>query len=124
MANENRPAPVGPYTPARRAGDWVVCSGQLGLKDGAPAGTLETEVRLAVASIARLLAEHGAGLGDVVKTTVFLADIGDFAAMNEAYVAAFGEHRPARSAFAVGALPLGACVEIEAWAYAPGGATG
>ena len=123
MTEQHQPA-IGPYTPARRAGDWVVCSGQLGLKDGAPAGTIDREVRLAVESIARLLAEHGAVLGDVAKTTVFLADIGDFAAMNEAYVASFGEHRPARSAFAVGALPLGAHVEIEAWAYAPGGATG
>ena len=53
----------------------------------------------------------------VVKTTVFLADIDDYPAMNAAYMAAFGDHRPARSAFAVAALPLGARVEIEAWAY-------
>ena len=53
----------------------------------------------------------------MVKTTVFLADIDDWPAMNEPYVAAFGDHRPARSAFAVAALPLGALVEIEAWAY-------
>jgi 2-iminobutanoate/2-iminopropanoate deaminase len=52
----------------------------------------------------------------VVKTTVFLADIADYAGMNEAYTAAFGDHRPARSAFAVAALPLGARVEVEAWA--------
>jgi 2-iminobutanoate/2-iminopropanoate deaminase len=63
------------------------------------------------------LAGEGAGLDAVVKTTVFLADIADYPAMNEAYVAAFGDHRPARSAFAVAGLPLGARVEIEAWAY-------
>jgi 2-iminobutanoate/2-iminopropanoate deaminase len=56
-----------------------------------------------------------------VKTTVFLTDIGDYPAMNEAYIAAFGDHRPARSAVAVAALPLGACVEIEAWAWVGGG---
>ena len=52
-----------------------------------------------------------------MKTTVFLTDMADFSTMNEAYVAAFGDHRPARSAFAVAGLPLGALVEIEAWAY-------
>ena len=53
----------------------------------------------------------------MAKTTVFMADIADYAAMNDAYIAAFGDHRPARSAFAVAGLPLGARVEIEAWAY-------
>ena len=71
----------------------------------------------AVANIAALLAGAGAALDSVVKTTVFLADIADYAAMNDAYITAFGAHRPARSAFAVAALPLGARVEIEAWAF-------
>ena len=64
-----------------------------------------------------MLESEGSGLEDVVKTTVFLTDMTDFAAMNDAYVAAFGHNRPARSAFAVVGLPLGALVEIEAWAY-------
>jgi 2-iminobutanoate/2-iminopropanoate deaminase len=64
-----------------------------------------------------LLAGQGATLAAVAKTTVFLADIADYPAMNDAYTAAFGDHRPARSAFAVAGLPLGAQVEIEAWAY-------
>ena len=59
----------------------------------------------------------GASLDDVVKCTVFLTDMGDFATMNEIYMAAFGDHRPARSAVAVTALPIGALIEVEAWAY-------
>jgi len=64
-----------------------------------------------------LLESHGASLADVVKTTVFLVDMDDYADMNQAYVAAFGDHRPTRSAIAVAALPLGAQVEIEGWAF-------
>lgn len=109
--------PVGPYTPLVRAGEWLVASGQLGQRDGAlvPGGTA-VQLTQAVANLAALLDEAGASLADVVKTTVFLADIADYPAMNDAYVAAFGDHRPARSAVAVAALPLGAAVEIEAWA--------
>jgi 2-iminobutanoate/2-iminopropanoate deaminase len=108
---------VGPYTPSVRAGGWLVCSGQLGLEGGKLVEGIAPQVRRAVANIDALLRAEGASLTNVVKTTVFLADIGDFATMNEAYVAAFGNHRPARSAFAVAALPLGAAVEIEAWAW-------
>jgi 2-iminobutanoate/2-iminopropanoate deaminase len=113
-------APVGPYTPVVAAGPWLVVSGQLGVRDGAivPGGTA-AQTAQAVANLANLLAEHGASLVDVVKTTVFMTDIADFAAVNEAYVAAFGDHRPARSAIAVAGLPLGASVEVEAWAYRP-----
>jgi 2-iminobutanoate/2-iminopropanoate deaminase len=113
--------PVGPYTPVVRAGPWVVCSGQVGIRDGKLVDGLAAQVAQAVANIEALLAGEGAGLNTVVKTTVFLADIADYAAMNDAYVAAFGDHRPARSAFAVAGLPLGARVEIEAWAYLSSG---
>ncbi|MGH9298250.1 MAG: RidA family protein, partial [Acidimicrobiales bacterium] len=75
----------------------------------------------AVENLAELLRGEGSSLADVVKTTVLLADIEDYGAVNEAYVQAFGDHRPARSAFATGGLPLGALVEIEAWAYARAG---
>ncbi len=110
--------PVGPYTPAVRAGDFVVVSGQLGLSEGALIeGGVAAQVTQAVRNIAALLDQHSLSLSDVVKTTVLLADIGDYAVMNEAYVAAFGDHRPARAAFAVAGLPLGALVEIEAWAF-------
>ena len=112
------PRPVGPYTPIVRAGDWLVCSGQVGQRDGALVEGVEAQVTQCVANIDSLLRSQGADLGAVVKTTVFLADIGDYPAMNDSYIAAFGDHRPARSAFAVAALPLGALVEIEAWALA------
>lgn len=110
--------PVGPYSPSLRLGDWIVCSGQLGLKDGRLVeGGVAAQTAQAVANLASLLSAHGATLASVVKTTVFLADIGDYARMNEAYTAAFAEHRPARSAVAVAGLPLGALVEVEAWAH-------
>ena len=121
MSSSDPPQALGPYTPVVRAGDWLICSGQLGVVDGRLVdGEVEDQVRQALANLADLLHSQGASLADVVKTTVFLADIGDFGAMNAAYVARFAElgaHRPARSAFAVAALPLGALVEIEAWAY-------
>ncbi|GAC1594978.1 MAG: RidA family protein [Acidimicrobiales bacterium] len=110
--------PIGPYTPVVRAGDWLVCSGQLGLKDGALVdGGVVAQARQAVANVASLLEGQGASLANVVKTTVFLAHISDFAAVNEVYAEGFGDHRPARSAIAVAALPAGGLVEIEAWAY-------
>jgi len=93
-------------------------SGQLGLRDGSLVeGGLQAQVTQAVKNVASLLESEGSGLKDVVKTTVFLTDMANFEAMNDAYVAAFGDNRPARSAFAVVGLPLGALVEIEAWAY-------
>ncbi|HEX3424665.1 MAG TPA: RidA family protein [Acidimicrobiales bacterium] len=118
------PRPVGPYTPVVRAGEWLICSGQLGLADGKLVDGLEAQVSQALANAESLLRSEGASLGDVVKTTVFLADMADYPPMNEAYVAAFGDHRPARSAFAVAGLPLGAAVEIEVWAYTGTGRVG
>ena len=112
--------PIGPYTPVVRAGDWVVCSGQLGLRDGTLVdGGVTEQTAQAIENLASLLASMGAALTDVVKTTCFLADMADFAVFNEAYRAGFGDHRPARSTFGVAALPLDARVEIEAWAYSP-----
>jgi 2-iminobutanoate/2-iminopropanoate deaminase len=111
-------APVGPYTPAVRAGDWLVCSGQVPLRDGQLVGGGTAEAtKQCVTNIRALLESHGARLDQVVKTTVFLTDMAEYAAMNEAYMSAFGSHRPARSAVAVAGLPLGAPVEIEAWAF-------
>lgn len=115
------PKPLGPYTPIVRAGDWLICSGQLGTLGGRLADGLGAQVTQALANAETLLVSEGATLADVVKTTVFLTDMEDFAAMNEAYLAAFGEHRPARSAFAVVGLPLGAAVEIEVWAVTSSG---
>ena len=113
--------PVGPYTPVVRAGDWLIVSGQLGrTPDGEfVEGGVGPQTGQAIANIAELLEGEGASLTNVVKTTVLLASIEDYGTVNEAYVQAFGDHRPARSAFATGGLPLAALVEIEAWAYAP-----
>ena len=81
------------------------------------AGGLEAELRQAMANLAGLLQSKGSSLDAVAKTTVFLTDMADYGEMNRIYVECFGDHRPARSAVAVAALPLGARVEIEAWAY-------
>jgi 2-iminobutanoate/2-iminopropanoate deaminase len=116
-SDSDSPKPLGPYTPIVRAGDWLICSGQIGQKDGVLAGGITAQVAQAIENISILLAGAGSSLERVVKTTVFLADIGDYPAMNDAYIRAFPSHRPARSAFAVAALPMGASVEIEAWAY-------
>jgi 2-iminobutanoate/2-iminopropanoate deaminase len=118
------PKPLGPYTPIVRAGDWLVCSGQLGLSHGQLVEGLTAQVTQALANVDTLLRSEGATLHDVVKTTVFLADMADYKAMNDAYIEAFGDHRPARSAFAVAGLPLGAEVEIEVWALAKTGRSG
>lgn len=110
--------PLGPYTPVTKAGDWVICSGQIAIKDGALIdGGVGDQVTQALANMAGLLESQGASLSDVAKTTVFMVDMDDYDEMNVAYIAAFGDHRPTRSAIAVKALPIGARVEIEAWAY-------
>lgn len=112
--------PVGPYTPAIRAGDTLYLSGQLGLVDGALVEGLDAQVRQAVANLAALVEAEGGTLNNVVKTTVLLDSIDDYADMNTAYIESFGDHRPARAAFAVQDLPLGALVEIEAIAVLGG----
>jgi len=110
--------PVGPYTPIVRAGGWLICSGQLGLRDGTMVGGgVAAQLTQALANMDGLLRSEGASLAQVVKTTVFMTDMADFDVVNEAYVAAFGDHRPARSAVAVAGLPRGALVEVEGWAW-------
>jgi len=107
-----------PYTPAVRAGDWVVVSGQIGLVDGdLVSGGFDAELEQALWNLRDRLAEQAASMSDVVKTTVFLRHMTDYPRMNALYGEAFVEPRPARSAFAVAELPLGALVEIEAWAF-------
>ncbi len=107
--------PVGPYTPIVRGGDLLYTSGQIGIAGGALVdGGLENELRRAFVNLREVLSSANASLSDVIKTTVFLADIDDYAEMNRIYMQEFGDHRPARSAVAVAALPLGARVEIEA----------
>jgi 2-iminobutanoate/2-iminopropanoate deaminase len=110
-----------------RVGEWVITSGQIGaapspegppeLVEGGTAGQL----RQALANLASVLAQEGATLADVVKTTVFLVDMSEFALLNEIWVQTWPEPRPSRSAIGVASLPMGARVEVEAWAYRPQG---
>ena len=117
----NKPAaPIGPYTPAVRAGDWVIVSGQLGIKDGALVpGGVAGQTAQAVVNLKARLKEMGLTIHDVAKTLCFLTDMDTFATFNEAYVAGFDGARPARSTIGVAALPFGGAVEIEAWAFKP-----
>ena len=112
-------APVGPYTPVVRAGDWVIVSGQLGLKDGVLEKGVSAQTKQAVVNLKARLAEAGVTINDVKKTLCFLTDMDTFATFNDAYVAGFGNSRPARSTIGVASLPFGGQVEIEAWAYKP-----
>ena len=110
--------PVGPYTPVVRAGEHLlVVSGQVGIRAGALAEGLEGQLRQALDNLRGLLEVEGASLEHVIKTTVFLVSMDDYAEMNRIYTEVFGDHRPARSAVAVAALPLGALIEVEAWAW-------
>ena len=110
------PAAVGPYSHAVRVGGLLFCSGQVALDPKAGTlvgGDVAAQTRQVFENIRAVLTAAGAGLGDVVKTTVFLDTMDDFQAMNAVYAEAFGDHRPARSTVAVDRLPVGALVEIE-----------
>jgi len=110
--------PVGAYRPIVRAGDWLVVSGQIALKDGhLIGGGFRDEVAQSLDNLAGLLAGEGASLADVVKTTVYLRHMGDYGILNEVWLEHFGDTLPARAAVAVSELPLHALVEIEAMAY-------
>jgi 2-iminobutanoate/2-iminopropanoate deaminase len=109
------PTPRGPYSPAVRAGDFIFVSGQV---PGEP-GDIAHETRQVLQNLKRILAGCGATLADVVKTSVFLADGKDFAAMNEVYAEFFGDARPARSTVVTAFAIPNIKVEIEAIAYQP-----
>jgi 2-iminobutanoate/2-iminopropanoate deaminase len=114
------PPVAGPYSPAVRAGDWIVMAGQVGIDaGGAMADGIEGQTRQILANIGAVLGDCGASWADVAKTTVFLTDLGNFPTVNALYSEAIGPHRPARSTVGVAALPAGAVVEIECWAYRP-----
>ena len=117
VLSENAPAPIGPYSQAVRAGSELFCSGQIALDPAS--GQLVGEdaaaqARQALQNLGAVLQAGGMTYADVVKTTIFLIDMQDFAAVNEAYAASFEGAKPARSTVAVAALPKGARVEIEA----------
>ncbi len=106
-----------PYTPVVRAGDWVVVSGQIGLGPDGLAATMADQLRQALVNLVDRLGEQGATVADVVKTTVFVVTMDDYDEMNRVYLETFTGTPPARSAVAVAGLPLGALVEVEAWAF-------
>lgn len=116
VATQNAPAAVGPYSQARLAGNTLYASGQLGLVPATgklAEGGIEAQAHQALKNLGAVLAQAGMGYDDVVKTTVLLADIKDFAAFNAVYAQYFRTEPPARSCFQVAALPLGGLVEIE-----------
>lgn len=113
---DNAPAAIGPYSQAIRAGNTIYVSGQLPIvpATGAFAGEdIRSQTRQSLTNIANILKEAGAGMNSVVKTTVMLKNIGDFAAMNEVYAEFFTQPYPARAAYQVGCLPKDALLEIE-----------
>ena len=121
VSTDKAPAAVGPYSQAVRIGDLVFTAGQLGIVPGTKkfAGPdVQAQTRQALENVKAILKAAGSCMRHVVKTTVFLVDIGEFAQMNEVYAEFFPEDPPARSAVQVAALPLGARVEIEAVAEA------
>ena len=117
IATQNAPAAIGPYSQAIKAGNTVYVSGQLGIDPStgnfAEGGT-EAQARQSLTNISNILKEAGLSMKNVVKVSVLLADINDFAAVNEIYKDFFEAPFPARSAFAVAALPKGGKIEIEA----------
>ncbi len=114
------PAAVGPYNHAVRMGDLLFCSGQIPLDPATGqivAGDIRAQTERVLQNAGLILASENLGFGHVVKTTVYMTNLGDFAAMNEVYASFFKEGHPARSTVQVAALPRGAQVEIEVIAH-------
>lgn len=114
--SDKAPKAIGPYSQGKQAGNVVYLSGQLGIDpaSGRLAGGVGAQTRQALRNIQALLEELGATVDDVIKTTVFVADMADFAEVNGVYASVFSENCPARSCVAVRELPLNGLVEIEA----------
>lgn len=113
---EGAPKAVGPYSQAIRSGPFIFTAGQIAIdpvSNQFVGGNIAEETRLVLANLKAVLEAAGSGLEQVIKCTVFLSKMADFAAMNEVYAEAFGESLPARSTVAVAELPRGALVEIE-----------
>jgi 2-iminobutanoate/2-iminopropanoate deaminase len=114
--SDQAPKAIGPYTQARRVGDLIYTAGQLGLDPASGnlvEGGIEAETRQVWANLTAVLEAAGSDLSHVAKTTVFMADLGEFAKMNAVYAEFFPESAPARSTVQVAALPKGGRVEIE-----------
>lgn len=120
VTSQQAPAAIGPYSQGMRAGDFVFCSGQIPLdpvSGEVVAGGIEAQTEQVMANIAAMLAAAGAGFDRVVKTTIFLVDMADFAVVNAVYGRYFTVNPPARSTVQVAALPRGVAVEIEVVVY-------
>ncbi|MDQ3066204.1 MAG: Rid family detoxifying hydrolase [Actinomycetota bacterium] len=121
VRTERAPAPFegAPYNQAVKTGDYVFVAGQLGLKPGDKQveGDIVVQTGQIMQNLRAILEEAGSSLDNLVKTTVFLQDLGDFAAMNDVYASHVGDRPPARSTVEVAKLPSGALVEIEAIAH-------
>ena len=118
---DKAPKAIGPYSQAVRAGSFIHTAGQVALDPATGQlveGGIEAQTRQVLRNLSHVLEAAGSSLRHVVKTTVFLKDMGEFAQMNTVYGEMFGEHRPARSTVQVAALPRGAAVEIECVAVA------
>ena len=116
ISTTKAPGAIGPYSQAIQAGDFVYTSGQLGLDPATgtfPEGGIKEQTRQSLTNVAAILKEAGSSMANVVKTTVFLVNMEDFAEMNSVYAEFFTEPYPARSAVAVKTLPKNALVEIE-----------
>jgi 2-iminobutanoate/2-iminopropanoate deaminase len=117
VATPNAPRAIGPYSQATRAGGLLFTAGQVGFDPATGElvdGGIAEQTERVLLNVRAILQASGLDMANVIKTTVFLVDMADFAAMNDAYARAFGNHRPARSTVAVAALPRGARVEIDA----------
>lgn len=115
------PEAIGPYSQAMTSGDLVFTAGQIALDPATMEvvpGDVSAQTERVMKNLAAILEEAGASLGSILKTTVYLADMGDFAAMNEVYGRHLGDHRPARSTVEVARLPKDVRVEIDAVAFA------
>jgi 2-iminobutanoate/2-iminopropanoate deaminase len=126
ISTSDAPAAIGPYSQAIRSGKFIFCSGQIPLdpKSGEMVGDdIGTQTQQVLDNISGLLKSEGLSLGDVLKTTIFLTDLGNFQIVNEIYGSYFNNQPPARSTVQVSALPKGAKVEIEVIARTNDGAT-
>jgi 2-iminobutanoate/2-iminopropanoate deaminase len=120
--SDKAPPPIGPYSQAIRAGDHLFCSGMIALdpQNGELVGSdAAAQADQALKNLGAVLAAAGMSYADVVKTTVFLIDMNDFAAVNAVYAKYFDANKPARSTVAVAGLPKGARVEVDAIAVSP-----
>ena len=121
ISTEQAPKALGPYSQAIKAGGFIFCSGQIPIDPAANAvvaTTIEDQTRQAITNLGNVLRAAGSGLAKVVKTTVFISDMNDFAALNGVYAEMFGETKPARSCVQVARLPKDVKLEIEAIAEA------